>query len=642
MAGKKGPRPASINLAPVTVRYNSIAHSVQVAGAIDGEPCLLTVDTASERTIVRTDMVPGRRLHLAERQLCGVTGHCTALEGPVEVTLTVGGAQVSMPAYVADIEEQCILGLDYLAGSGARVDFSAGILEFRGREVPLLMQEDNAQVIVSKKTVIPPKSEALVSCKLSKRMCCETGVVEAVPPGHLRHGLLVGKTLVRPGTGDIKVLVANVANFEQCIPAGVTVGTCEEVETAQVAPGIGQQEEQDVARVPEHLLDLLKRSATCLDKTQVTQLESLLCNYADVFSTGDGDLGRTGLVKHRIDTGGHPPIKHAPRRIAPARRKEMEAAVGELVEQGLVEKSSSPWSSAIVLVKKKDGSTRCCVDYPALNEVMVKDSYPLPRVDDTDALVGAQWFSTLDMKSGYHQVEMAEEDKAKTAFSFGQGLWQFKVMAFGLCNAPASFERLMEQVLKGLYWRTALVYLDDIIVIGKTFEQELERLAEVFRRFRDANLKLSPKKCLLFQREVPFLGHIVSQHGVRTDPQKVSAVEQWPTPRNVRDVRSFLGLCTYYRRFVQNFASIAAPLHRLTKKGQQFQWTEECQTAFDNLKGALVRAPVLPYPDPTLPYIVDCDASAEGIGAVLSQEKVGKEFVVAYYSRKFSKPERNY
>ena len=182
----------------------------------------------------------------------------------------------------------------------------------------------------------------------------------------------------------------------------------------------------------------------------------------------------------------------------------------------------------------------------------MKDSYPLPRIDDTlDALVGARWFSTLDLKSGYHQVEVAEEDKPKTAFSFGQGLWHFNVMPFGICNAPGCFERLMERVLDGLQWKTALVYIDDIIVFGSTFEDELERL-------RKANLKLSPKKCSLFQHEVPFFGHVISQDGVRTDPQKVAVVKKWPVPTSVAEVRSYLGLCTYYRRFVQDFASVAA------------------------------------------------------------------------------------
>jgi len=215
------------------------------------------------------------------------------------------------------------------------------------------------------------------------------------------------------------------------------------------------------------------------------------------------------MVKHHIYTRDTPPIKQPHRRVPPAKREEMQCAVQEMAKAGIIERSNSPWCSPVVLVTKKDGSKRFCVDYRALNAVTVTDAYPLPRIDDTlDALSKVQWFSTLDLKSGYHQVEVQEEDKEKTAFSFGQGLWHFNVMAFGLCNAPGCFECLMEQVLEGLQWKGALVYLDDVLVVVNTIE-ELEHLTEVLCRFKAANLKLSPKKCTLFHKEVPFPGHVV-------------------------------------------------------------------------------------------------------------------------------------
>ncbi|GBN75169.1 Retrovirus-related Pol polyprotein from transposon 297 [Araneus ventricosus] len=220
-----------------------------------------------------------------------------------------------------------------------------------------------------------------------------------------------------------------------------------------------------------------------------------------------------------------------------------------MVDNGIIEESSGPWASHIVLVKKKDGSRRFCVDYRKLNEITIKDSYPLPRIDDTlDALNGSQWFSTLDLKSGYWQVEIQLEDKEKTAFTTGQGLWQFKVMPFGLCNAPATFERLMETVLRGLTSEAYLVYLDDIIIVGRTFQEHLNNIRKVFQRLQKANLKLSPKKCRFFRKEV-YLGHIISADGVKTDLEKTKAVVDWPRPETVHDLRSFLGLCTYYRRF---------------------------------------------------------------------------------------------
>ena len=267
-------------------------------------------------------------------------------------------------------------------------------------------------------------------------------------------------------------------------------------------------------------------------------------------------------------------------------------------ELDVIEPSTSPWSSPIVLVSKKDGSTRFCVDYRKLNNITHKDSYPLPRIDDTiEALAGAEWFSTLDLKSGYWQVPLDDAAKEKTAFSTGSGLWQFKVMPFGLCNAPATFERLMEQVLLGLPTSIALVYLDDIVVPGCTFSHQISNLRQVFKSLRKAKLKLSPKKCTLFKREVKFLGHTVSGEGVAPDPGKVEAVAQWPRPTTPEEIKRFLGLCSYYRRFVPSFAEIAHPLHQLAT-ANPFDWTQEAEDAFQKLKLALTNPPILAYPDP--------------------------------------------
>ena len=610
-------------------------------GTVDGNPCRMTVDTGAEKTIVRPEVISAKHLPAAPQRLCGVTGHCTELRGPVEARVGLGNGEEVLPVYVADLGESCLLGLDYLTQSGACVDLGRRKLRVHEEEVPLLPGGAPAEVRAAARVRLAPQSETRVRCRLTRKMDTVDGMVEPADSLRLADGVAVARSLVGAEEELVTVLVANFSDETRTIPAGAQLGTCEEVKRQEVwREGV---EAAAAGSFPAHLVDLAQRSATHLTPRQQERMRDTLQEYADVFSRGDLDLGRTGLVKHHIKTGEAPPIKHAPRRIAPARREEMQRAVKELEAQGVVERSDSPWSSAVVLVTKKDGSRRFCVDYRALNDVTIKDSYPLPRIDDTlDALSGARWFSTLDLKSGYHQVEVAEEDKAKTAFSFGQGLWQFTVMPFGLCNAPSCFERLMERILEGLHWKTALIYIDDVLVFGGTFEEELERLREVLRRLRAANLKLSPKKCLLFQSEVPFLGHVVGRDGVRTDPQKVAVVREWPLPTSVADVRSFLGLCTYYRRFVPEFARVASPLHQLTRKGARFEWSEACQEAFDSLKRALVEAPVLPYPDLSSPFLLDTDASDEGLGAVLSQVKDGKEHVVAFYSAKFSGPERNY
>ncbi|GBM57276.1 Transposon Ty3-I Gag-Pol polyprotein [Araneus ventricosus] len=239
----------------------------------------------------------------------------------------------------------------------------------------------------------------------------------------------------------------------------------------------------------------------------------------------------------------------------------------------------------------------------------------------------------MDLKSGYWKVEMQPEDREKTAFTTGQRLWQFKVMPFRLCNAPATFERLMEAVVRGLSSEACLVYLDDIIIVGQTFEEHLNNLRKVFQRLQKANLKLNPKKCRFFQREVAYLGHVISAEGVKTDPENIKAVVDWPRPDKIHDLRSFFGLCTYYRRFVKNFSTIARPLHKLTEAKSNFNWTDKCVKSFNSLKQALTSSPILTYPRTDKDFILDTDASDEGIGAVLSQNIGNEERVIAYFSK---------
>ena len=314
-----------------------------------------------------------------------------------------------------------------------------------------------------------------------------------------------------------------------------------------------------------------------------------------------------------------------------------------MLDQGVIEPSDSPWASPVVLVRKKDGSLRYCIDYRRLNSVTIKDSYPLPRIDESlDSLSNTKYFSTLDLASGYWQIGLDEDAKRKSAFCTTSGLFQFKVMPFGLTNAPATFQRLMERVLAGLQWQICLVYIDDVIIFSQTFEEHLNHLSIVFQRLKEAGLKLKPKKCFLFQKSVKYLGHVVSREGISTDPDKTKAVRDWPNPQDVTDVKKFLGLCSYYRRFVPNFATISKPLTRLTEKNVVFNWGEEEHKSFSTLKDLLISAPIMAYPRSSESFILDTDASATGIGAVLSQIIDGEERVIAYGSRILTKAERAY
>ena len=279
-------------------------------------------------------------------------------------------------------------------------------------------------------------------------------------------------------------------------------------------------------------------------------------------------------VAVNIDTGSAAPIKQMPRRLPLHKKQVVGKLISEMQSQGIIQPSKSPWASPIVLVEKKNGSIRFCIDYRKLNKETKKDSYPLPRVDDLlDDLADAKWFSTIDLASGYWQVEVSPEDQEKTAFTTPHGLYQFKVMPFGLCNAPSTFQRLMELVLAGLRWDTCLAYLDDIIVFGRTFP---EHLAD-------------------FRKSVTFLGHKVSHEGISTDPEKTNSIRNWPIPTDTHELKSFLGLASYYRRFIPNFAEITAPMAQLTQK-KEIVWTEECIRSFETIKKKLTNAPVLGFP----------------------------------------------
>ena len=639
-----------------TVRSSGGSESVRIKGTLNGKQRRFVLDSGANHSLVRSGLVSTLSLAEIPGGLLDVTGRRSTLYGPTMVSLEIEGVTLQQNVYVApDMCDDVILGLDFLRQNRCILDLERERVRIGEREVSFCSEAGTTggdqpplrvlRVRVLEPLVVDPGVERLVRCKLVGQKFDSPGIIEA---GSLPSGLVVGRSVVDPDARSVRVLVANVTDSPVRMRAGASIGNCERVEMISNPNTAGSDRDGSVEgtvieSLPDHLLDLFEESSQGLSPAQSQRLKSLLAKYADVFSSGDFDIGMTSVTEHRIDTGNSRPVKVPPRRIPIHKRQEVEQTVEQLRDQGLIEPSVSPWSSALVLVRKKDGTLRCCVDYRLLNAATVKDSYPLPRIDDTlDALSDASWFSTLDLKSGYHQVALAEEDRPKTAFSAGNGLWQWRVMPFGLSNAPATFERLMESVLAGRHWKSLLVYLDDVIVFGRTFDEQFLRLEDAFCRMKSANLKLNPKKCTLFRPEVKFLGHVVSRAGVQTDPAKTEAVAAWPIPSNMRELRSFLGFCTYYRRFVKNFAHIAAPLHALTKEGTPFNWSESCQQAFSTLKSALVHAPVLQYPDPNAAFILDTDASSVGVGAVLSQVHDGVEHVVAYFSRTLTAPERNY
>ena len=665
--------------------------------SVEGIPQRWLVDTGCPATIMswwefhRLDTEVQQRLRDTKKVFSGVTGMELRVRGQLDTRIKFPDDEVKVTVIVADISLPGIVGMDLLSAMGAKVCLSSGRLTANGTEMVLLDRPrmSGTNVTALHDVVIPPYSERVVSLILEKtagKSLPKEG--EFCPDVNQLENLELFTTggIVRRENQRVSVSLINKTEKYKRVPAGTSLGVVDgieecididlesrvktprdpkkrkslsvtEVRQFEDVPDYDKKnlnydkknpknplsKERKTYGLPEYLQGMMHSLDQSVTKDQRNRIAQLILEYKDIFVEPEGQLGSTSVIRHRIDTGNAAPIKQPLRRVPYKQHEIIETEVEKMKKAGVIEDSTSPWSSPVVLVKKKDGTTRFCIDYRKLNQVTRMDAYPLPRIDESfDTLGGSQYFSTLDLASGYWQVEMDPKDKAKTAFSTRTGLYEFKVMPFGLSTAPATFERLMEIVMRGLQWKSCLVYLDDVICIGKTFEEALKNIRAVFERLRRAGLKIKPSKCELLKSQVKFLGHIVTREGLRCDPQKLEAVRNYDIPKNVTDVRAFLGFVGYYRRFIKDFSTIAVPLNELLHKDQKFYWGEQQQEAFDRLREPLMREPLLIYPDMKEEFILDTDASGFGLGGVLSQVRDGQERVVAYASFGLRPTQRNY
>ena len=645
-----------------TIKVSTVgAQSWRVAVQIENYEVNLLVDTGAMVTILRPDVFKSMggttRYKLEESSLnlrhaggdrLGVLGQCS-------MPFIMGGESCECDVVVAEIATRGILGMNFLERYGVTLNMKAGTMEFPGGTVVCLNREkrgSNLNLYTVSRVTIPPRSECLVPVRLKPKTAGYTGVLEANRKFCEKYGLVPGRAVVNTSRDKIPMLVTNMSEVPIKINRGQLAGRClavksfkpSDLEKKTDGEILAVIEDEDTGAeddLPSELQTLLEKTA--LEGKERARVKQLLLRNIECFKLEGDVAGHTSLVKHSINTGTHPPIRQRMRRMPEQAQEKVEKELESMLKENVIEPSDSPWASPIVLVTKKDGSTRFCVDFRKLNEITHKDAYPLPNIEDTfDSLAGSSYFSALDLASGFWQVEMSGQDKEKTAFTTRQGLYQFKVMPFGLCNAPATFERLIESIFRGMLWTRCLVYVDDIICYGKTFDQAYEALEEALKRLKGAGLKLKPRKCELFKKELLYLGFIVDGAGVRCDPEKIATVKDWEQPRNLTEVRSFLGFAGYHRRFIKEYAEVAKPLSVLARKDEPFRWHGEQQVAFEELKTALCEAPVLGHPTPTGAFILDTDASAYGLGGVLSQIQEGEETVIAYASSTLSRTERNY
>lgn len=389
----------------------------------------------------------------------------------------------------------------------------------------------------------------------------------------------------------------------------------------------------------------LIKSKGDLSPSQITSLSNVIREF-ETISFAKRGLGKTNLIEHMIETEGAP-IKQRYYPLSPVRLKQLESEVDKMLELGVIVKSKSPWSNPVLLVPKKDGTARFCLDSRRLNSVTKAQIYPIPNVHRIlDNLRHANFITSLDLLKAFWQIPLHPASCEKTSFVVpGKGTFMFVRLPFGLRNAPSELQRLVDTLFGPEFEPNLFAYLDDLIIISKTFEEHIALLQKVCSILKNAGLTLNLEKSEFCKSKLKYLGFVIDKEGLRTDPSKIDTVKNFPRPQNAKQVKSFLGLCSYYRRFIDNFSDIAAPLTNLTggKKNQSnFTWNDVTEKSFVKLKNALITAPVLSCPDFSRPFIIQCDGSNFAIGACLSQQFEDAEHPVAYYSRVLSKPEKNY
>ena len=520
------------------------------------------------------------------------------------------------------------------------------------RSLKAMVTNEEIDIVTCTQEVVEPGASIVITGQLRQDFIGDVREGYVKPAENLPGGLLMPASVSSIEEGKVIVALTNISGKKIQIPprqkiAYIVNSTIVDPKrstdsaSVHVEPSRKNEECETPVRV-----DL---EETELDEEQKQKVQDLCNKYRGIFATKTVELGKAKGVKQKITLSDNTPFQDRTRRIPPGLYTEVRQHIQEMLACGAIRHSSSPWASNVVFARKKDGSLRLCLDFRRLNKQTVRDAYMLPLIETTlDSLAGARFFTSLDLQSGYWQVEIEEEDKQKTAFRVdGIGFFECNRMPFGLTNAPAVFQRLMEQTLANL--SNVVVYIDDIIIHSKDFDQHLEDLENCFNRLQTAGLKLKPKKCHLCRKEVKYLGHYISEDGIRTDPEKCKVVEEWPLPTTVQELRQVIGFFSYYRRFVQDFSKHTKPLHDLLKgketnksKRAKIEMNEEALAAFNTLKQKLTNTPILAYADYTLPFELHTDASNQGLGAVLYQTQNGKQRVIAYGSRGLKKSEENY
>lgn len=639
---------------------------------IDNLSLLAIIDSGSVISFVHNDLVKTLKLdNCLEKynggQLSTVNNQPLVVFGKLKLYFKIDNMEFSHLFLVVNSSFQVLLGIDFLISNKILVDFSNMIFIKDKLRVPIKnINLECIQSVVgnniinnnSTSTALPLaikskfKNETMEEnnnfnsfyARMYKTTIIYPGINNVLLKVKILDSYLlleqnrkinfvqIPSTLVFSNSEIIMVTLFNNCNEKLVIPQGTRLCYCYVVNK--------NLEINNCNDMKISLINFVIESKKLNFNVGNEKIKEILEQYKFLFEIEN--MGQVKDVFHEIHTFA-PPTAEPLRRKSPQENTKIKEMVQELLDKGFIRHSSSPYSAPVLLVKKKDGTSRLCIDYRKLNAITVKDKFPLPRIDDIlDCLYGAKFFSTFDLLSGYYQIAIAEKDKLKTAFSTREGHFEFNVLPFGLTNAPATFQKTMNSILKDILWKSAISYIDDIIIFSNSLEQHIIHLKEFFEIIKQANLTFKLSKCKIGMTELPFLGYVISHNSIKPDPEKIIKIKQFPSPTNLDTLRTFIGIISYYRRFIKDVATISEPLNRLLRKDTPFVWTIDCEQAFQILKQNLITSPIVIPPDWNKPFIIFSDASDVGIGGVLSQIQENKEHVIQYVSRTLLPRERKY
>lgn len=618
------------------------------------------VDSGAEISILpdtHEAVVNRKDLRVPSLQPVLADGSKLPVSGVINLPVLINGEKLMADFYVVSSQVAPILGSDIMKCFGfVTLDFSSHSVTFGPRMSDSVERHGGtmprlSRVVLPVDIMVPSGHEVVVDALVESASAAELSELQGQSclfessfiDG---NGVSVARVLGLVQDGTFPVRICNPLPQSVELKKNRKLGVLEVVEEPVVGVLSEQEDVTDVMSSGvlaggDSILKELASKAELPRKEQV-ELYDFLQKYKSVFSL-HGELGRYEGLPFSIDTGDARPVCQMPRRVPHHWKAEVDKQLDQMLEQGVIEPSTSAWASPICLVRKKDGSLRFCVDYRRLNAVTKGDAFPVPHMGDClSTLSGSEWYTSLDCASGYWQCAMDRNSAEKAAITTHRGLFQPKVLPFGVKGGVAHFSRVMSALFGSLQWKILLIYLDDLLVYSSSFKEHLHRLGAVFDCLLQAGLKLKPSKCSLVRKSLKFLGHIVSKDGIASDPEKVRAIAEFPVPQDIEQLKRFLGMAGYYRDYVEGFAQVVDPLNKLTRKGVPFTWSVLCSQAFQKLKDMLLKAPVLSYPDFGCEFTLTTDASGIGLGAILSQVVGGKEVVISYASRPLNKAEINY